>query len=67
MRAVLFDDANGKHTDSLRLVNGLHEVGGGELFPLGGKLGLGDCWNGKCEEKCDACGRTACFGHEASW
>ena len=42
MRAVLLDDADGEHADSLRLVDGLHEVGGGEFFPLGGELGLRD-------------------------
>ena len=40
MRTMLFDDADGEHADALRLVDGLHEVGGGELFPLGGELGL---------------------------
>ena len=47
MRAVLLDDAEGKQADSLRLVDGLHEVGGGEFLPLGGELGLRNGGNHK--------------------
>ena len=43
MRAVLFDDAEGQHADALRLVDGLHEVGSGELFPFGGEARLRNC------------------------
>jgi hypothetical protein len=32
--AVLFDDAEGEHADSLSLVDGLDEVGSGEFFPF---------------------------------
>ena len=50
MRTMLFDDAEGKQTDSLRLVNGLHEVGSRELLPLGGEFGLRNRRNHKGEE-----------------
>jgi len=33
MRPMLFQDANGKHTGILRLLNGSDEIAGGQLVP----------------------------------
>ena len=35
MRPVLFEDAEGQHAHALRLMDGLHEIAGGQLFPFG--------------------------------
>ena len=38
MRAVLFENAEGQQACSLRAMNALAEIGGGEFFPVNGEL-----------------------------
>ena len=40
MRPVLFDNAEGQHAHTLRLMNRLDEIGPGEFFPIWRKVGL---------------------------
>src|ERR1700757_1507867 len=47
----LLDDAEGKHAGALRLVDSLHEVGSGQLFPFCGKARLRNCVARKEEHK----------------
>src|SRR5271166_1758498 len=67
MRTMLLDDPDGKQADSLRLMNGLHEVWRRELLPLGGELVLrnGRQRKGDESEYQSGDGRLGCW-HGAS-